>query len=202
MTTPLDASRHVTRILDDVNGGREGAFVELVEAVYDDLRRIAHARMDRRGSRPVEALTVQPTQIVNDAIIELRRQRSEWQNREHFFAIATRLIIRLAAQEQRRRLAAKRGKGQRGGDLHEHQAATGGHTPLDLGDADALVETVSALHEHDARQAEVVTLHMVCGHPLPRVAQMVGVSLPTVERDWKLAKVFMHDRLTSGKDRP
>ena len=201
----------LTTLLDRVTSGREGAFTQLVNAVYDDLRRIAHAGVARNLGTPSDALTNQPTAIVDEAVMELKRQRAAWQNREHFFAIATRLIMRLLAQEQRRKLALKRGGGQRGADVHELDpaAASGGSADkfgpamrgrlIDLGDSEALLTALDALHQHDPRAAEVVTLHMLCGHSLPTVAAMLEVSVPTAERDWKTAKAFLHERLNESR---
>ena len=77
--------RGITGLLDSLNGGRAGAFNELVEAVYDDLRRMAAGRMVDRFDRPLAGLTVPPTAIANEAVMELRRQRAEWKNSDQFF---------------------------------------------------------------------------------------------------------------------
>ena len=79
-------------------------------------------------------------------------------------------------------LLAKRGKPPRAGEW----SLPGGL--IDLGDSESLMNALEGLHGHDPRGAEVVTLHMLCGHPLPKVAEMLAVSVPTIERDWKNAK--------------
>jgi RNA polymerase sigma factor (TIGR02999 family) len=196
-----NATGELSLLLDRLNGGQSGAFAALIDAVYDDLRRNARQRMSEQfRSRPLGSLTVAPTAIVNDALIELRAQRAQWQNPDHFFAVATLLIRRLVLQYQRHRLAEKRGAGQRGARIDD----TNTPEPVDprhdaaeqLAGGEAL-DTLQRLHEQFPRKAEVVSLHVLCGHPLPKVAEMIGVSLPTAERDWRFARAWLKEALQS-----
>src|SRR4051812_38507671 len=104
-----EQTRGLTGLLDQVNGGQEGAFARVVDAVYDDIKRIAGRRMKDRFAQPGAALTLPPTAIAHDAIMELRRQRERFRNADHFFAIAARLIDHLISDYQKRRACAKRG---------------------------------------------------------------------------------------------
>lgn len=182
--------------MGELAGGRQDAFASLVEAVYSDLHAIAEGRLRPRFGDRLRAMTISPTVLAHDAAMALLEQRTEWKNRDQFFALATRLMIRMITDYQRARLAQKRGGGRRGAPLDEIDPATP-TTKLDT-DLDSTLRTIETLHDLYPRKAEVVTLHVVGGHPLPRIAEMVGVSLPTVERDWRFAKAWLADRLSEG----
>jgi RNA polymerase sigma factor (TIGR02999 family) len=191
--------RSITTLLDRVNGGEAGAFGHLVNLVYDDLRRVAAGRMRKEFDGPLAALTERPTAIVHEALIKLREQRIQWQGREHFFAIATRLLGYVIADYKKRRVAQKRGG--RAGRGKERDASLEARPDPEAGKAPEALETISileALHERHPRKAEVVTLRVLAGRSMPEVAQMIGISLPTAERDWKFAKAWIRDYLKTG----
>jgi RNA polymerase sigma factor (TIGR02999 family) len=184
-------TRNLTMLLDGLNGGDAGAFSRVVDEVYADLKRIANKRMADRFDQPPGALTMQATAIANDAVMELRRQRVQWQNSDQFFAIATRLIERLISGYRKQRNAQKRGAGQRGAPLEHAEAAVDTSGGADFATFEAVSEALAKLHEAYPRKAEVVTLHVLCGHPLSKVKEMVGVEQATVERDWAFAKKWL-----------
>jgi DNA-directed RNA polymerase specialized sigma24 family protein len=197
-------TRALTSLLDQLNGGGgDGqAFARLVDAVYDDLRRIANRRMGQRfDGRPLAALTLQPTAIAGDAIMELRRQRAAWQNSDHFFAIATRLIERLIRDYRKRRGAAKRGAGARHVALDERVARSVATPtpsgPVEPGGASGIdsfspiLRALERLHDEYPRKAEVVTLHVICGHPLSKIALMLELSPAQIQRDWSFAQSWL-----------
>jgi len=193
-------------LLSSVNHGREGAFGEIIEQVYDDLRRVASHRMKRafhRDEEGLQALTRQPTEIVDDAVMDLLRQHAQWKNTEQFFAIATRLMLRVIVDYQRQRMAQKRGGGDRGASLTSGAMNNLAHRPEDeLIQAQATLrvqETMSLLNEVHPRQAEVMTMHVVCGLSQPRVAELLGVSTPTVERDLRLARAWLKAKLEDDR---
>jgi RNA polymerase sigma factor (TIGR02999 family) len=196
-----ESARAITTLLNQVNGGGEGAFARLVDAVYDDLCRVAAKRMKQEFNRPLAGLTESPTGIVHQAIIRLREQRTQWQDADHFFAIATRLLGYVISDYKKQRMALKRGQGKRRGEdekaLRDVPAPQQSEEPL--GGIDA-VQVIEALHEKHPRKAEVVTLHIIAGRSMPDVAKMIGISLPTAERDWKFAKAWIRNHL-EGKDR-
>lgn len=194
----------VTQVLRRLEDGHPGAFADLVNAVYEDMRAIAHGRMRWEFGPRKDQISLQATDLANRVLMEIQNQRQIAANTEQFFAIAARLLMRRLTDYQRARLALKRGSGSRGEALEEgaHTGAAGrgggrGGAGDDSGSGpgDALLAAMELLHEANARQAEVVTLHVWAGQPLPRVAEMLGVSLPTVERDWRFAKAFLKDRV-------
>ena len=190
--------RTITALLSGVNRHDEGAFARLVDVVYDDLRRVAAGRMRREFNRPIAALTESPTALVHRAILQLREQRARWQDRDHFFAIATRLLGYVIGDYKKRRLAAKRGGGRRVAEPVERLENRPAPKREEY-DGPQAVEVIGALHEHHPRKAEVVTLHVLAGRPMPEVARMIGVSLPTAERDWKFAKAWIRDYIQSNE---
>lgn len=192
---PLDAE--VERTLGDARGEITG----MVERLYDAVRRVSAAEMRRAfGGRALHGLTLAPTAIANDAMLRVLRQRATVASDGQFFALAARFVRQLVLDYQRQRLAQKRGAGARGASLdddHDGVAAARDASPADEG-GDAIA-ALDALADVYPRKAEVVALHVVCGHPLPRVAEMVGVSVATAERDWAFAKAWLADRLEAGR---
>ncbi len=184
----------VTSMLKQLDGDRKGEFAALVDAVYADIRGIAAKRMHDRFGYELGGLTLQPTALANDVIMELLKQRQQFVNRQQFFAVATMITMRLLVSYQRHRLAGKRGGGKRGGEGGLDAVGRGGEPKgEELGES--TLKALEELHRLDARKAEVVTLHVLCGMPLPKVAELVDTSLPTVERDWRFAKNWLATRL-------
>jgi len=182
---PQTPGGQLTSVLDQVSGGRSGAFAELIELVYSDLHGLACKRLNERDAPD----TIQATELVNETVRLLLQQRQGWENRDHFFAIATRLMLRVIVDRQRRRMASKRGGGAQAAPLEEAELASLATDPgFDDEDTSRLVSALAALHESQPRAAEVVTLHIVGDFTLPRVAELLDVSLATVERDWRAAK--------------
>lgn len=191
----MEPTRPVEELLAELNGGHPEAFARLVDAVYLDLKRIASGRLARAFDQPPEALTLTPTALVADAVMELRRQRVKWRNPEHFFAIATRLMLRLIQRYRRDRAAMKRGGGRRGISLEPGADVAAPMKPVD--DVAAILEALRTLHKDHPRVAEVMTLRAICHHSLPEVARMLNVSLATVERDWKFARAWISSRIAT-----
>mgnify|MGYP006447420869 CR=1 FL=1 len=84
------SSSGITGVLGELSGGDDASFGVLIEIVYDDLRGVAANRLKRQFGERLDAMTISPTSLTNDVAIELMKQRAEWKNTEHFFAIATR----------------------------------------------------------------------------------------------------------------
>jgi len=189
----------ITTLLGELNRGKPGAFPRVVEAVYDDLRRIAHERM-RRGFADVRPLTMDGTALADEAVADLMRQRAEWKNSEHFFAIATRLMMRRLIDYQRLRLGQKRDPARRK-PLGDRDVAAPTEGSPETGELAArALEAVEELHELDPRKAEVFTLRAICELSMARIAELVEVSLPTVERDWRFARAWIIDRMEVSDD--
>jgi RNA polymerase sigma factor (TIGR02999 family) len=183
----------VTAVLNRGRNGDDAAFKRWIDLVYKDLRRLAAYRMATSFDQPLRSLTESPTAIAHEAIVKLLAQREPWENREHFFAVATRLIGYIVSDYKDRRSAAKRGGGNRGGGGDGFIASLPDDD--DAGKAFEALEALKALHQEYPRAAEVVSLHVFAKNSLVKVAEMIAVSVPTVERDWKFSKAWLKNHL-------
>jgi RNA polymerase sigma-70 factor, ECF subfamily len=183
--SPKLAPGEVTRLIEAWRKGDEAARDQLIPVVYEELRRRAarHLRRERQGH------TLRPTDLVHETYLRLLAQNPAWENREHLFAVASRLMRRILVDHARRRAASKRG-GIRV-TLAEDMARTPAAEP-DLLDLEAALEELTAL---DERQATLVELRFYGGLRIEEAAQVLGVSLATANRDWTLAKAWLYRRL-------
>lgn len=192
MTDPAD---NITRLLHDVDRGRDGAMDDLMAAVYSDLQAVAEKHMRERFGHGLPGVTMEPAALVNESFLRLIKQRTKYDNRGHFFAIATKVMLRVLVDYQRRRIAAKRGGGVRRVTLAldapaDAPAASSPGTQTLIG-VDSLVEALDKLEELDARKADVVKLRVVWGLQMREIAESLGISLATVERDWAFSKAWL-----------
>lgn len=187
-------STSLTKILDDVNGGDEGAFSRLAQRVYAEFKGIAHKVLSEKGLP--DNGTLGATVLVDDVLIELRNQRNDFVNREQFFALATTLMFRLIERSRRDARALKRGGGLRPVALESdvHAVAKQPEAPDPDGVTYWLESMNALLHEHP-ESAEVVTLCKHCGVPIEKVAELTSMSTRTVERRLQLGLAYLADRL-------
>jgi RNA polymerase sigma factor (TIGR02999 family) len=181
---------NVTALLVEWRGGNEAALAQLIPVVYEELRRVASARL--RGER--SAHTLQTTALVNEAYLRLvGLDRLALQNRVHFFAMAARLMREILVDHARRKNAAKRGGGATLLQLDE-VAAGAENVVIDLL---ALDEALTDLATFDERLCRVVELRYFAGLSIAEAADALGVSTATIERDWTIAKAWLLRRLSS-----
>lgn len=182
----------LTRLLLAWRDGEPGAIDRLAPLVYDELRR--QARLQLRGERAGH--TLQPTALVHEAFLRLVGQsRAQWQNREQFFAVASRAMRRVLVDHARARMAAKRGDGQTFVVLDEARAAS---APPGV-DVLALDQALDRLAAIDLRQARVVELRYFGGLTAPETAAALDVSLATVNRDWAMARAWLFREIGGGR---
>jgi RNA polymerase sigma factor (TIGR02999 family) len=187
----------LTRILKAWSEGDQSALDRLTPVVYAELHRLAHRNM--AGERVGHLL--QPSALVNEAFVRLLAgEPVEWTNRAHFFAHSARLMRQILIDFARAQDTVKRGH------RNPHLALSGVHDrspvrqePVDFLDLDAALEELSALH---SRQAQVVELRYFGGLENAEVAAVLGLSEPTVERDWRVARAWLFDRLKPARGRP
>jgi RNA polymerase sigma factor (TIGR02999 family) len=177
----------VTALLLAWSDGDDAARTRLFEAVYDELRRLARARL--RRERPDVSLA--PTVLVHEAYLKLIDQRRvRWQNRSHFYAIAGRVMRRVLVDHARARAAAKRGANARVPlDDVEVGVAPRGIEVLAL---DAALDKLASV---DPRQSELVELRFFAGLTVEEAAAALGVAPITVKRDWALARAWLFREL-------
>ena len=176
--------RGPTELLLAWRRGDQRAFDELVPLVHDELRRRARQYMAREHA----GHTLQATALVNEAylrLIELKHIR--WQDRAHFFAMAARMMRRILVDFARARRNEKRGGEWRKVSLHEALLVS-----ADAGqDLVALDEALSALEAAHPRKSQVVELRFFGGLSIEETAEALQVSIDTVKRDWRFAKLWL-----------
>src|SRR5579884_730231 len=167
---------------DDAEGQRR-----LLALVYDELRRMAGAFM--RGERPNH--TWQPTDLAHEAVNRLLARAIQARDCHEFFAVAARTMQELLVEYARQRGAAKRGGGWQRVPLDD-VADTFERQNVDIA---ALHEALQRLAELNERQSQVVTLHSFGEYTLPETAALLGVSLSTVESEWRMARAWLRGQL-------
>lgn len=189
MTDPDPAE--VTRLLQAMERGDDGAVDALAPLVYEQLRHLAIRALRNEPS----GHTLQPTALVHEAFVALVGQRATvWQNRAHFFAIAGTAMRRILVDHARRRLAAKRDGGVRV-TLADWYVSGDGEPEARALDMIALEEAMVRLEAVDERGARVVELRFFAGLELKETASALNVSLASVKRDWAFARAFLRREL-------
>jgi len=190
-----DKPGSLTGLLHRFQQGKAGAADDLIEAVYPELRRVAANIL--RGENAGH--TLQPTALVNEAYMKLIDQRQvDWQGRTHFFSLSARLMRRILVDHARERLAKKRGGENRVQVTLDDNSAIAGAR---LEDILAVSEALDQLQKLDERQAQLVEMRFFGGLKLEEAAELLGVSLPTVKRDWNFAKAWLRRQLTLAEPR-
>lgn len=183
----MDNNSDVTGLLVAWSNGVEAAGGVLMEAVYNELRRLARGYL--RHERSDHSLP--PTALVHEAYLRLVDQRRvQWQNRAHFFAIAAHMMRRVLVDHARAHGAAKRGTGNtvqlEGFDAPTDPPGT------DLLALDAALEKLARI---DSRQSQIVELRFFGGLTVEETATVLGIAAITVKRDWALARTWLHREL-------
>lgn len=180
----------LTRLLQAWSDGDAAALDRLTPVVYAEL----HCLARRNLAREREGHLLQPSALVNEAFVRLIGGAPvEWASRAHFFAVSARLMRQILIDFARAQDTGKRGKRAPHVDLSgvRDLAGTAG-TPVDFIDLDAALEDLSRL---DARQAQVVELRYFGGLENAEIAGVLGISEPTVVRDWRVARAWLYTRL-------
>jgi RNA polymerase sigma factor (TIGR02999 family) len=191
-------AHNVTELLLSWGQGDTAALDRLVPLLYDDLRRVARGHLRREGP----GHTLQPTALVHEVFLRLVDvDRMTVKSRTHFFALSARLMRQILVDHARRRQAGKRGGGATVIGLNEAAAAAAPASSSSV-DVLALDEALDALSSFDDRQCRVVELRFFAGLNIPEAADALGVSTATVEREWAMAKAWLHQRLSTPQEPP
>jgi len=186
-------SGDVTSLLRAWGRGDQAALERLFPLVYGELHQQAERYM--RGQKPGH--TLQTTGLVHEAYLRLVDAPSgdaEWQGRAQFFALASRAMRSVLVDHARARAAVKRG-----GAMQALTLTAAGDVARSEPDADvvALDEALRGLAELDPRQAQIVELRYFGGLSIDEVAETLGVSHATVERDWRTARLWLRRELAA-----
>ena len=177
-----------TALLDDLTGGNRTVVDALLPRVYDALRDLAHRKL--RGERANHTLNT--TALVHEAYEKLVQQdRRTWQNRAHFMGVAALSMRRILINYAHKRNAQKRGGGAPVATFEDSMAPRDVHAEelIDLDDA------LKQLEQLNERQAKVVTYRFFGGLTQKEIAEILDVSVPTVRRDWRLARAWLSREL-------
>jgi RNA polymerase sigma factor (TIGR02999 family) len=182
---------NVTQILSQIEAGDPAAAEQLLPLVYDELRRLAAAKLAHE--RPGQ--TLQATALVHDAYIRLvdAGRSQHWNSRAHFFAAAAEAMRRILVDQARRRNAIKRGGGGQRQDLHESAITTG--RPID--ELLAVHELLDRLAETDPAAANLVKLRFFGGLNMSEVADVLGISVRSAHDIWTYARSWLHQKMAA-----
>ena len=186
MTEP--SQLEVTRLLVRLTDGDRGVLDELLPLIYGELRRLAagYLRRERVGH------TLQPTALVHEAYLRLVDQTQvRWQNRAHFLGVAAQMMRRILVDHARGQRAEKRGGDFQKLSLDENIDVSGERAS----DLVALDEALQRLAEFDPQKARVVELRFFGGLSVEETAEVLGVSAPTVKRQWRMAKAWLYGQV-------
>ena len=184
----------VTRLLDEVVAGRSQAASDLLPLVYAELRRLARAQMARL--RPGE--TLQPTALVHEAYLKLVGSADPgWSGRGHFFGAAAQAMRELIVDHIRRKSAVKRGGGLPKLELDSANAVAAAAPGLE--DALAVDVALARLEAEHPRRAKVVVMRYFGGLTEEEIAEALGVTVRTVEREWRFARAYLCGALSDGR---
>jgi RNA polymerase sigma factor (TIGR02999 family) len=179
----------VTALLIAWSNGDEQARDQLLPLVYDELREIAH----RYLSRERRDHTLQTTALVHEAYLRLIDQRAvQWQNRAHFFGVAAQLMRRILIDYARSHQTAKRGQGAVKLSLDDAVNVADERAGVLL----AVDEALDRLAQFDQTKSRVVELKFFGGLTVEETAEALGLSVPTIVRQWRLAKAWLYQELS------
>jgi RNA polymerase sigma factor (TIGR02999 family) len=186
---------HITQLLLDWSEGNQAALEDLTPIVYGELHRLAHHYMNRERA----GHTLQTSALVNEAFMRLIHQRNvKWNNRAHFFAIAAQMMRRILVDYARSHLYAKRGAGA----VHVSLDQAGLVSKEPSAEVTALDEALTKLESIDPQQARVVELKFFAGLTIKETAEVMGISIDMVKREWSTAKAWLYLEMSSGDANP
>jgi RNA polymerase sigma factor (TIGR02999 family) len=186
-----DAS--ITKLLSEAAQGQTGAEDRLVTAVVHRLEAMAGRELAASNRGGLDGLTMEPRMLAHDVLMRIFDQDMAFENRRHFFSYASKVMSRCLIDYQRKRAAQKRGGGQFRVTLSD--LAT--DTPFDLLDVPEVLEELKAL---DERKAELVGLRVFWGADMSEIADILGISVATADRDWRFTRQWLAARLDRGDD--
>jgi len=180
-------------MLQAAGQGDRQAAEDILPLVYDELRRLAQAYL----AKTPPGNSFQATALVHEAYMRLVGDDDPgWEGRRHFFGAAANAMRNILVEQARGKGTLKRGAGQRRLDVHEADV----QTELPSDDVVALNEALKELEKSDPRKTEIVMLHHFAGLTMEETAAAMGISLSTVEREWRFTRALLYSRLVDHDD--
>jgi RNA polymerase sigma factor (TIGR02999 family) len=182
---------HITQLLLDWSEGNHAALEQVTPLVYGELHRLAHRHMNRERA----GHTLQTSALVNEAFLRLVDQRNvKWNNRAHFFGLAAQMMRRILVDYARSHLYAKRGAGA----VHVSLDQVGLASDEPTAEVTALDEALGKLESIDPQQARVVELKFFGGLTIKETAEVMGISVDMVKREWSTARAWLYREMTGS----
>lgn len=183
----------VTRIVRSVQAGDAAAAEQLLPIVYGELRSLGRSLM----AHVPPGNTLQGTALVHEAYVRLiAAEDRDWKSRSYFFAAAAQAMRRILVEQARRKAAVKHGGGRIRLDADDFEISI----PHPAENVLALDRGLERLRAHDARKADVVELRFFAGLTIEETAEVLGVSEPTVERDWRFSRAYLYGELNTAEE--
>ncbi|HSU54852.1 MAG TPA: sigma-70 family RNA polymerase sigma factor [Candidatus Dormibacteraeota bacterium] len=185
-------SGDITRILTAAQSGDPQAADELLPLVYDELRKLAAAKM----TREMPGQTLQATALVHEAWLRLAGDKNQkWNGRAHFFGAAAEAMRRILIENARHKRAVRHGGGQARLDIADLKIASAAKDDELLAVGDALEK----LAAHDKQKAELVKLRYFVGLTTQETAEILGISVPTADRWWNYSRAWLFDEIERSR---
>jgi RNA polymerase sigma factor (TIGR02999 family) len=184
------SSGEITLLLENLSGGDTLVVDKLFPLVYDDLQQMAHNKLRSERSNH----TLNTTALVHEAYLKMVDQRkTSWKNRAHFFALCAQAMRRILINHANNRMTQKRGGGEVLATFNEE---------LFIRETKAeellrLDEALTKLAQFSERQSKVVELRFFAGLTQEEIAEVLGVSTPTIRLDWRMARAWLSRELNS-----
>lgn len=183
----------ITRLLQAHAAGNSQALDKLIPLVYNEMQKMARQRL--QGERSGHTLCT--NELVHEAYLKLIDfDRIDWQNRNHFFGIASQIMRNILVDYAVRKKAQKRGGNKARVTLRETYA----FTEIDLHNILSIHHVLKKLEKIDKRQVRVVECKFFGGLTIKETARALKISEPTVSRDWKMARAWLNRELTDRKN--
>ena len=179
-------------MLIELTDGNQDVVNQILPHIYDELRRLAGRYLRRERSNH----TLQPTALVHEAYMKLIDQkRVQWQNRAHFFGIAAQVMRRILMDHARKHQADKRGGEIEKLPIEEEILIVSHDKSAELIALDDALETLCTM---DAQKAKIVELRYFGGLSIEETAEVMGVSVPTINRQWRMAKAWLYSQIANN----
>mgnify|MGYP003663961035 FL=1 len=190
----LPMSDPPTRLTQILGSQDPSSSEQLLPLVYDELRRLARGRLaqERTGQ------TLQPTALVHETFLRLGCPSDpKWGGRRHYFGAAAEAMRRILIEQARRKQSLRHGGGQERHEIDDQELAI--EAPgVDLLAVDDALKDLEAV---DPRAREIVNLRFFVGLSTPETAEALGVSVSTIEREWRFLRVFLQQALGGQGER-
>ena len=184
---PEPATAELTHWLGAWSQGDQGAFDRAADMLYRELRFLARSHLRREASPALHT-----TELIHEAFLRLSKQRQvEWQNRRHFFGVATQMMRRIRVDQARAASQLKRGGGEKPVSLDES-------LPLSIEVSEEILRVHRGLEDLarlDETHAKIVEMRFFAGFEMEEIAEALELSVSSVYRRWRLARAWLHQHL-------